>query len=704
MRIFFPLSGDDVFISYSRRDGALYAAGLADKLTERKLSCFIDKLGTEPNHDLPPSLRKKIRNCTVFVLIGTEKATQSKFVEKEIVEFKQTGRTILPIDFNENVGKAIWYEQIPGLAVESEKNPQALETGSPSQNVTSFIEKSFNYTRRNQHMFRLFWGALGLFFVLIGLGAGSYLIAKNQADKAAQKAAEQEARAEAASNLANTKTRDAEIATNRANSEANRAKEQEQIANAMTEKANKATEIAEEKTILAEEKTKLAEEKTKIAAAAAKKADEQTRKAEIAENRKNEAEQEAAEQETIATARGLAVQSRSASDKTQTSVALGAYSPERSVLLAIESLKTLHTPEGMQSLFDAVLNLTNQAFKVDLIGEESNLSVRTDGKFLGIVQENKSYLRSVKTNQFSDWLIPEPDVDKILFSENGQRFAAVSSDTAFVRDTETLDNLILLPLSKKSSDVALNYDGTQLIERAEKVLGICKLEPSKCVLSPNGEWLAVLDESDVMQIINVETGRRIGVPKKWSIKPERLALSYDGNLLAAANEHNVQIWKVEEWRELGSLPHEWNLREMVFTSDNQWLTTITAEVGKDPAELSETILIGSVVRVWNINNRRLVMNVSLAQENGIKDYNFTSDGKILVTTSPVLANSANEESADENTNKKNARVWILPPTDLIKMGCSLLSRNLSDSEWFLFIKNRSGRERETCQGLPIPLE
>ena len=108
MRLFFPLSGDDVFISYSRRNGALYAAGLADELTGKILSCFIDKLGTEPNHDLPPSLKKKIRNCTVFVLVGTEKAAQSPFVKKEIAEFKQTGRAILPIDFGGNVDKAIW--------------------------------------------------------------------------------------------------------------------------------------------------------------------------------------------------------------------------------------------------------------------------------------------------------------------------------------------------------------------------------------------------------------------------------------------------------------------------------------------------------------------------------------------------------------------------------------------------------------------
>ena len=74
MRLLFPLSGDDVFISYSRKDGSLYTAGLADKLTEKKLSCFIDRLGSEPGRELPASLKKKIKTCSVFVLVGTERS------------------------------------------------------------------------------------------------------------------------------------------------------------------------------------------------------------------------------------------------------------------------------------------------------------------------------------------------------------------------------------------------------------------------------------------------------------------------------------------------------------------------------------------------------------------------------------------------------------------------------------------------------
>jgi hypothetical protein len=71
------VSRDDIFISYSRADGGAYAAGLADKLTEKKFSCFIDKLGTDPDHDLPDSLKKKITNCMMLVLVGTECARRA---------------------------------------------------------------------------------------------------------------------------------------------------------------------------------------------------------------------------------------------------------------------------------------------------------------------------------------------------------------------------------------------------------------------------------------------------------------------------------------------------------------------------------------------------------------------------------------------------------------------------------------------------
>ena len=68
---------DDIFISYSRRDANTYAVGLADALTRRGFFCFFDRLGTEANADLPPSLIATIRRCTMLVVVGSPAARES---------------------------------------------------------------------------------------------------------------------------------------------------------------------------------------------------------------------------------------------------------------------------------------------------------------------------------------------------------------------------------------------------------------------------------------------------------------------------------------------------------------------------------------------------------------------------------------------------------------------------------------------------
>lgn len=265
MRLFSRLFGDDIFISYSRRDGSLYAAGLADELTEKNLSCFIDKLGVPPDHDLPADLIRKIKNSSIFVIVGTEKAARSSFVQKEIRAFKETGRTILPIDFSGNIASAVWYEDIPGLAVETEKDTAAMEKGDPSDNVIRFIEKSFNYTRRNQHMARMLWGGISAFVILIALGAGSFLFAHNQAEiqrKAAAKARDEAASAkdEAAQskNEAEAAKKETEAAKRETDSARLETEKARTRANAENLRANKAADLATEKTLLAEREARRA--------------------------------------------------------------------------------------------------------------------------------------------------------------------------------------------------------------------------------------------------------------------------------------------------------------------------------------------------------------------------------------------------------------------------------------------------------------
>lgn len=148
--------GDDIFISYTRRDASIYAAGLAAELAEKGFSCFIDKLGTDPDRDLPKSLLRKIRSCTMLVVVGTEWAGTRKTVETEIKEYlKRQPIAIVPINFDATIYQARWYPLIEGVALETETNPEALKDGNPSTAVINRIEKQFTYTRRNERLRRI---------------------------------------------------------------------------------------------------------------------------------------------------------------------------------------------------------------------------------------------------------------------------------------------------------------------------------------------------------------------------------------------------------------------------------------------------------------------------------------------------------------------------------------------------------------------
>src|SRR5262245_48875929 len=134
-------AADDIFISYSRQDANTYAVGLADELTKKGFSCFFDRLGTEANRDLPPSLLNKIESCAMLVLIGTSGAAKSKFVGQELDAFAAArgSSRIVPLDVGGALEASAWYQRIAGIAPEREDG-KALEHGNPSPSVVSRIE------------------------------------------------------------------------------------------------------------------------------------------------------------------------------------------------------------------------------------------------------------------------------------------------------------------------------------------------------------------------------------------------------------------------------------------------------------------------------------------------------------------------------------------------------------------------------------
>ena len=172
-RIMRLLFGDDVFVSYARKDTADYALALADALTSRKVSCFVDMWGSRPGSKVPPEVLRGLLRSTVLVVLGSPASAKSTKVEEEIRAFAKTGRPMIPISFGEALEEASWYDLLRGVSVSREPE-SALADGRPSGRVIERVANAEGFTRRNVRLRR----ALLLGVVLLAaLGCGSAWLA-----------------------------------------------------------------------------------------------------------------------------------------------------------------------------------------------------------------------------------------------------------------------------------------------------------------------------------------------------------------------------------------------------------------------------------------------------------------------------------------------------------------------------------------------
>ena len=137
--------GDDIFISYSRSDGAAYAVALAARL--KKYVCFIDQLGTPAGEQVPIRVLKKVKHASVLVVVATKGAAASAAVHEEIKTFSATGRPIIPINVDGAIRQAIWAADVTGMAI-SPESELARDNGNPSESIIKRISDSFIYTTR----------------------------------------------------------------------------------------------------------------------------------------------------------------------------------------------------------------------------------------------------------------------------------------------------------------------------------------------------------------------------------------------------------------------------------------------------------------------------------------------------------------------------------------------------------------------------
>src|SRR6516165_2175733 len=88
-----------IFISYSRKDGAEFAAKLRKQLERENLSVWQDLITLEGGRDWWSQIEEALRSKTLqhFVLVVTPAALASPVVRREIRLARQEGKTVSPI-------------------------------------------------------------------------------------------------------------------------------------------------------------------------------------------------------------------------------------------------------------------------------------------------------------------------------------------------------------------------------------------------------------------------------------------------------------------------------------------------------------------------------------------------------------------------------------------------------------------------------
>lgn len=169
------LFDDDIFLSYSRKDGNAYTAALARALAAKKYKVFFDHYGTLPGQELPKEVVAKALRAKMFVLVASDEALASRHVRTEVELFvdkkhKRNKGVFQCISFGK-FDKTEWVNnsQLHTISYVPEE-AASIKNNQPSQTVINFINDSFIYNKSNYKLRRAAMILGAIMFILIAVG------------------------------------------------------------------------------------------------------------------------------------------------------------------------------------------------------------------------------------------------------------------------------------------------------------------------------------------------------------------------------------------------------------------------------------------------------------------------------------------------------------------------------------------------------
>lgn len=643
------LFGNDVFISYARKDATAYSLGLANELTKKELSCFLDQWGTPPGKELPTEVLSTLKRSAMLVLLGTADAAGSKAVAAEIVEFRKTGRTIIPVTFDGSLEKADWYDDlIAGISIAPESK-DALKTGKPHESVVSRIVNAENFTRRNKRLRHYFWLTAASVVIMLMLGglAGFFIVRQANAKRRD---------AEALAGEAERKRRDAESEAKRLSTVADQAQQKQQDAEG---KAEEAAQRAADATAEATAQKQLAAEQEKIA-------DEQTRRAEE-QTKIADAQQQRSQRLTYIGNMQLAQQFLEAGNTKSGQRLLDAYLPgstkdEKSQMHHLRGYewyqlwRLAHRKAGDVPVNNKPANDPRprrfDEYPQNKPGVVNSVAFSPSSKHFATVDATGLRLWD-GTDQSSPKLVSKVDGEfrDVSFSSDGRMLATISGSNVRIFTTETLKALlsIVQPEGKKFQAMAFAPRDDSLIGTAdESGIFFWRIMPnatSNRMLErfPSPGEVSILRLSRNSEYVGVQTEDRIEV---WDLASKKKVISFkpddylNGSFFfsefSSSQQPIVGVIDGTSLKLVSNLP--WadsrfplNVGTQFVPSPNQKITTAVSPDGRYLAAAAvDAVTYGGGVKLWDIKYNKLLTTFDgVGMGGNVGALTFSHDGETL---------------------------------------------------------------------------
>jgi len=610
------LFGDDVFISYSRRDGAAYAAALANALSrDAALTCFLDQWGASAARELSPPVLRALDRCHVLVLIGTPNVAASTMVREELARFSTrpswaVHRPLIPINVDHGLDGVAWSE-LEGLHRVVEPC-EAHAAEAPSAAVVRLIRDSCTFRTRNQRVRRLSFGAAGL--LLVSLVAGGLALDRSRAARLQERAAMENARR------------------------------------------------ADEQAALAGENATKAEEQRRLADASTRRAEQEAESAKASARRATEEQQRAEQQARLAAARELAA---SAALKVQTGNGL----PEgvRLAVRAMQADDTTSAAEAYQTLRQGLAVLPRMVTRMPHDGAVRFASLGADGRMLAtadfrtirvwdVRQGRVIASRAYGAGVFFTGLALSPDARLLAVGYGGTlEVLMVPAIGAAQTEPVALADVVFRPALRQPERPTFSANGRYFAaigtagglsrvwtvgdwtERATHAGG------RALAFSPDGAYLFIAGPGWVRTVVPDAAGAEVAT---LAIPPAPVvAFSEDGSHLAIATPTSVLLWR---WT---ARARAW---EGVATLTHQGRPTVVA-VHNDGSRVSVGSEDGSA-RVWTVADQREVLRAT--HTGPVTAAVFSRDASAMVTAGEDRAATLWDTTLDASTRRLPHRTAV----------------------------------------------